>query len=69
MFPNKIENRGAQQNFRGPEIVFAKSWELLKKSSGSLLKLRVRGWGKMAPGRARVSALGRVREGDARLVR
>ena len=26
-------------------------------------------WGKMAPGRARVSAPGRVREGDAKLVR
>ena len=29
----------------------------------------VRGWGKMAPGRARVSAPGTVREGGANLVR
>ena len=62
-------NSSAQLNFSGPEFVFAKFWEVLKKSSGSYFNFRVRGWGKMAPGRARVSAPDRVREGDAKLVR
>ena len=36
--------------------MFATFWEVLKKSAGSYFNFRVRGWGKMAPGRARVSA-------------
>ena len=61
-----------QLNFSGPEFVFAKFWEVLKKHLAANLILKgiwVRGWVKMAPGKARVSAPGRVRERDAYLVR
>ena len=62
----------AQLNFSGPEFVIAKFLDVLKIHLAANLILeaiQVRGWCKMAPGRARVSAPGRVREGDAKLVR
>ena len=65
-------NLPAQLNFSGPEFVVAKFWEVLKNHLAANLILeaiQVRDWGKMAPGRARVSAPGRVREGDSKLVR
>ena len=61
-----------QLNFSGPEFVFAKFCEVLRKYMAANFTLKViwvRGLGKMAPDRARVSASGRVREGDAKLVR
>ena len=54
----------AQQNFNGPEFVFAKFSEVLKNHLAANLILKliwVKGWGKMAPGK--------VREGDNKLVR
>ena len=47
----------AQLNFSGPEFVIAKFWEVLKKIIWQLISkgIRVRGWGNMTPGRARIS--------------
>ena len=45
--------------------------KFLKNLLGANFILKVfwaRGWDKMAPNRARVSAPGRIREGDAKLV-
>ena len=54
-YQNQLQFR-AQLNLSGPEFICAKFWEVLKKSSGSLFNFRIRGWGKVAPGRAKVSA-------------
>ena len=59
-------------NFIGPEFIFAKFCEVLRKYMAANFTLKViwvRGLGNMAPDRASVSASGRVREGDAKLVR
>ena len=56
----------------GPKFVFAKFGKFLKNHLAANLILNViwvRGWGKMAPGSARVSAPKRVRKRDAKLVR
>ena len=62
----------AQLNFSSPEFVLGHTGKFLKNHLAANLNknvIWVRGRGKMASDRARVSAPGRVREGDAKSVR
>ena len=70
--PSRVSTSWAQLNLRGHEFVFAKFCVVLKNHLAANLILSsiwVRGWGKMGHGRARVSAPGWVRAGDAKWVR
>jgi hypothetical protein len=62
--------RSAQLNFSGPEFIFAKFWEILKKQSDGLV---FKGWISRLENGLRLGKgeeePGEVREGDTKLVR